>query len=194
MSLLRRCLLLMLLSSLGCAHGLRDRSREGEAMQAGNLYRSGMELLQAGDLTRAEQYLAAALRAGHEPRATIKGLMATCIAAGRLRSALGYAEPFLADHPDQAALRMLVASLHYGLGNYARSEHVLLALFSAPQVPAEAHYMMALLLTSQGARQPAVNSHLLRYLELAPAGPHAGEARAVIRSVPLVTPDRRRRS
>lgn len=176
------CLLLgTLLTSLGCAHGLSSRqSPEQEAMRADNLYAAGMQQLAAGDLTRAEQYLASALRAGHDPALTIRGLMATCIAAGRLRSALGYAEPYLADHPEQLTLRMLVASLHYALGGYMRSERELSSVLHSSEATPEAHYMMALLLIKQGGEPSAVRGHFRRYLELAPAGQHASEARAAL--------------
>jgi len=181
-------LVIALLCIPGCVRGAGRNAKQADSMPAEALYREGLQLQQAGDPTRAEQYLVSALRAGHDRAVVVKALMITCIAAGRLRSALSYAEPYLADHPNQLSLRMLVASLHLALENAARAQHELDFVLRAAETTPEAHYMMALLMLKQGSPPAAAEQHFRRYLELAPNGRHADEARAARETALLPQP------
>lgn len=197
MSRATACLLIVLLVCGGCAHTTTREYAEAEAMamRGESLYRAGAQLLREGDLTRAEQYLSSALRAGYDADAVIKALMTACIRAGRLRSALSYAEPHVADHPEQLALRLLVASLHLGLENFAHGERELSFVLRVAEANPEAHYLMALLLLKQGGAPAAVHGHFRRYLELAPRGAHADEAHSALQSELSPTrPNKRPRS
>jgi predicted Zn-dependent protease len=149
-----------------------------EDVPAEQLYRTGVALLTRGDLTRAEQYLASALRAGHDERLTMQALLVTTVRASRLRSALTYATPYLAAHPRELALRQLVAAILLALGEEARAEHELTRVLSLEEESPEAHYLLALVLSRRGATAEQTRPHLARYLELAPTGIHAEEARA----------------
>jgi Flp pilus assembly protein TadD len=165
---------MMLLSLLcaGCVHG----PQQVAALSPAELYARGLAQAQVGDYARAEQYLASAQRAGHDERATSQALIGVCVLASRLRSALRYAEPVLARHPDDLALRRLVASLHWALGESAAAERQLSRLLELAPDDASAHYLLALVLEGQ----PAARTHYARYLALAPEGPHTAQARAAV--------------
>jgi predicted Zn-dependent protease len=151
-----------------------------ETWPAAQLYQNGLTLLAQGELTRAEQYLASALRAGHDPHATMQALLTVTIRASRLRSALAYAEPFLSAHPRDVALRQLVGSLHLALGDLPRAEQELAHVMRVSDQSAEAHYLMALVLARQRAPLAEQHAHLARYLDISPEGVHAEEARAAL--------------
>jgi tetratricopeptide (TPR) repeat protein len=173
----------LLVLAPGCAKGRpRNASAEVVASPARErpLYDQGLRLARAGDLTRAEQYLALALREGEEPERTLRALMSVCIRAFRLRSALRYATPFLLAHPDDWVLRQLVASVYYALGEHERAREHLMQVVQQRPSAAEAHFLLAILLAAHvGSREAIV--HYRHYLALAPAGSHAAEAHAALR-------------
>jgi predicted Zn-dependent protease len=164
------CLMFALLGA--CAHG----SQHAIAPSAAALYAEGMAQAQAGDFARAEQYLASAQRAGHDEQATSRALVAVCVRASRLRSALLYGRAALAHHPDDLALGRLVASLHWALGEPAAARDELTRILArAPDDPAS-HYLLALALDNAAEAR----NHYARYLALDPEGNHAEEARAAL--------------
>lgn len=172
-------------------------------------YAQGERYLEASDLTRAEQYFVSAMRQGHDTEACVRALLITTLRASRLRSALLYAEPELQARPGNVALRGLVASIHMALGDFAAAERELRRALLLDERRPENHYLLALVLAHRGQRvrgqaggetnheasepasqlmpEPAPESApesvqaFRRYLELAPAGLHADEARAVLR-------------
>lgn len=155
-----------------------------DSVSGEELYRRGVLLARAGDFVRSEQYLAASMERGMPEARVLPTLLAVCIEASRLAAALTYAEPFLAQHPSEWALRMLVASIQMGLGRYevARAE-LERVLADAPEEPPEAHYFLGVLHRDELADPEVAATHFERYLALAPEGGHVDEARAALNPI-----------
>ncbi len=173
----------VLLSCLfGCAqHATRPVLKpHGEAAtraQAAQLFEEGSTLAAAGDLTRAEQYLATALREGHDPERSMRALLSVCVRASRLRSALTYAAPHLMAHPSDVPLRQLVASIHLALGDVRLAERELKRVLTLDPQAAEAQFLLASILQQYPNRENEAAAHFASYVALRPAGVHAEEAR-----------------
>ncbi|MCA9609321.1 MAG: tetratricopeptide repeat protein [Myxococcales bacterium] len=143
------------------------------------LYRRGVLLAQGGDFVRAEQYMAASIQRGYPEEQVMPSLLAACVEASRLVAALQYAEPYLARHPDQWSLRMLVASIHMGLAHHTRARDELERVIrDAPEEPPQAHYFLGVLYRDELDDEAQADEHFQRYLALAPEGDHRDEARA----------------
>lgn len=152
-----------------------------ESVEAQELYRRGALLGGAGDYIRAEQYIAAAIDRGYPEDQAMPMLMQVCVEASRLVAALEYAEPYLMRHPSQWSLRMLVASIHIGLGHDERARDELMRVIEdAEDEPAQAHYLLGALYRDELEDPQASLLHFRRYLELEPDGPHRDEARAAL--------------
>lgn len=174
----------------GCArpHALERAPEGGEALHARRLYEQGMALQAAGDLTRAEQYLATAHRAAGRDRASLVALLSVCVRASRLRSALAHAQPYLHDHPRDVHLQTLVASIHFALGELAQARSALEHALFVREAQPDAHYLLGRVQRELGARlgpsgrvhRREARRHFARYLALAPDGTHAEEARAAL--------------
>lgn len=142
------------------------------------LYDRGVQLANEGDLTRAEQYLAAAIQRGAPVERVLPRLLRVCVTAQRYRAAIEYARPYLERHPEAWALRYLIATIHIGLSEpHAARRHLELVLQYNPR-HAEAHFTLAMLLRDDLGDPAAADEHFRRYLELEPDGQHAQEARA----------------
>jgi Flp pilus assembly protein TadD len=144
----------------------------------------GQEQAQRGDSLRAEQYYLAAQRAGYPESKVLPSLLEVCVSSGRLRSALGYAEPYLRRHPEDFRLRHLVASIHLGLGDSARAFRELQRVLSESPSHAASHYLLAVLASEAFADTAAARHHFQAYLKLEPHGDHAAEATAWLRDQP----------
>lgn len=146
-------------------------------IRAEELFSRGVRLGQAGDFIRAEQYIAAAVERGFPEDRAMPALMAACVQASRLSSALGYAEPYLERRPGEWTLRLLVASIYMGLRQHERARDELeRVLRDAPEEPPEAHYFLGVLHRDALADAELARDHFLRYLALAPEGAHRDEA------------------
>lgn len=149
------------------------------SIEAQELYRRGRLLYSAGDFIRAEQYLAAAIDRGFPEEEAMPALLQACVDASRLVAALQYAEPFLARHPENWSLRLLVASIHMALEHTGRARDELQrVLRDAPQEPPQAHYFLGVLYRDRLEDEDAAAEHFRRYLALAPEGDHREEAQA----------------
>lgn len=183
------------LASTGCGAGAsatpERRSPDPlDSITAEELYRRGVLLVQAGDSVRAEQYIAAAIDRGFSEEQAMPALMHACVQASRLSAALNYAEPYLARHPGQWPLRLLVASIHMGLAQHERARAELdRVLRDAPEDPPEAHYFLGVLLRDELEDMEGAREHFRRYLALAPEGAHRDEALAALppeeRGIPI---------
>jgi tetratricopeptide (TPR) repeat protein len=133
-----------------------------------------------GDTTRAEQYYAAALEAGASETEIVPILVEVCIRDGRYRAAVEYAGPYVKRHPGDLRMRYVLGTLYQGIGD-ARSarEHLEAVVGKSPDQP-EPHYALAILLRDDVSDLVAADDQFKEYLRLAPNGPHADEARALL--------------
>jgi len=149
------------------------------------LVERGKAFASIGDLTRAEQYLAAALDEGAEPKSVLPLLLKVCVEARRYRGAIDYAEDHLKKHPQDAHLRMLLANLYAAVEDFPHArEQLELVLAQRPDL-ADVHYALAVILRDQTKDMVKADLHFREYLRLTPNGPHADEARgSLLKSVP----------
>jgi tetratricopeptide (TPR) repeat protein len=150
------------------------------------LYRRGVALAQRGDLVRAEQYLAAALDRGFPKERGVPVLLRVCVASSRLSTALGYATPYLEEHPNDWSLRHLVATIHLGLGHADDARRELERVIADAPSQAEPHYLLGVVLRDELGEIDAAEPHFRRYLELAPDGRRADEVTRALEVVPVV--------
>ncbi|MDH5491710.1 MAG: tetratricopeptide repeat protein [Myxococcales bacterium] len=131
-----------------------------------------------GDMVRAEQYLSAAMERGYPEDRVVPQLIRVCVASSRISAALSYAEPYLAAHPTQWRLRYLVATLHLGLRRIPEAVADLEAVIGQRPEDPTAHYTLGIILRDHIGDGHGAREHFSRYLELAPEGAHAEEARS----------------
>lgn len=179
----RRWLLVVALATACAEAPAKPEGSPGDPLKtvpAAELYRRGIALGEAGDLIRAEQYLAAAIDRGYPAEQALPPLMRVCLASSRLRAALGHAEPYLAQHPDAWSLRYLVASIQLGIGNVDDARVSLeRVIVDAPEQP-DAYYLLGVLLRDDVGDRTGAAQRFERYIQLAPKGEHASEARAAL--------------
>jgi tetratricopeptide (TPR) repeat protein len=145
----------------------------------------GRAFASVGDLTRAEQYLSAALDVGGDPATILPQLLAVCVEDNSYRVAIAYAAPWLERHPGDRKLRFVVAALRSNVGDAVGARADLEQLVDqAPDDP-RVHFAYAVLLRDQLKNFAEADGHFRAYLRLDPNGPHAEEARsALLRTVP----------
>jgi tetratricopeptide (TPR) repeat protein len=170
-------------TSLGCATATKTKvERDIQKVQVESttekLVARGKAFAQIGDNTRAEQYFAAALDQGADPKETLPLLLHVCVSEGRYRVAIDYAEPQLKKHPEDYRLRFVIASLYATVGDTHTAVEQLQQVARAQPEHAEAHYALARLLRDEEGDVVNADLHFREYLRLRPAGPHADEARA----------------
>jgi hypothetical protein len=168
-----------LLAAAACAPPVRTEAAPSSTRSGAELYRAGLHFLASADLLRAEQYFAGAMAHGYDERACVRGLLLTTVRGSRFRSALRYAGPALEKHPRDLALRQLVASIHYALGELGQAERELERVLAQEERP-EANFLLWRVRAQAGAPTRQRCTALERYLALAPAGPHAEEAQAAL--------------
>jgi tetratricopeptide (TPR) repeat protein len=167
----------------GCGAARSDTPPPGDALdqiEASQFFHLGNQLAEAGDSVRAEQYFSAAIERGYPEAEVIPRLMEVCIGASRLSAALGYAEPYLERHDEDWALRLLVATLQMSLNQTGAARGNLERVVVDRPDEATAHYLLGVLLRDRFDASSDANVHFTRYLELAPEGAHAREARLSI--------------
>ncbi len=184
---------LLVISSLlvGCApaapQGRETLPRVGIDRQgtAEALFRKGAALARAGQLVRAEQYLALVWERGYREEETLPLLLRVCLASSRLKTALGYAENRLVRHPDDWSLRYLVACIHLAMAEHGRAREQLQRVIAHRESFEPAHYLLAILLRDWYADLPAASRSFAAYLAIAPRGEHASEAAAWLVAHPV---------
>ncbi|MDB4936743.1 MAG: hypothetical protein JWP87_3715 [Labilithrix sp.] len=131
-----------------------------------------------GDHTRAEEYLAAALDQGADPREVLPLLLQVCISTGRYRSAIQHGENHLRKHPDDVRTRFVVGTLYVAIGETKDAKANLETVVEARPDDARAHYALAILARDAENDVIGADKHFREYLRIEPAGAHAEEARA----------------
>jgi tetratricopeptide (TPR) repeat protein len=148
---------------------------------AEELFRRGTVSAEIGDLTRAEQYFVASLRAGADERRIVEQLLRVCTADQRYPAALEYAEQYLNRHPHDTDVKFAAASVYAAQGDGPRARSLLEAVVrSRPNWP-EPHFTLATVLRDGGASPDLADVHDLEYLRIDPNGPLAERARARLR-------------
>jgi tetratricopeptide (TPR) repeat protein len=165
---------------LGCGRGVvpgaNDPSTRRQSIE--ELEQRGLAFAVIGDLTRAEQYLSAALSQGAEVHRVLPALVHVCIEAGRYRAAGEYLRAHMLEDPDNSKLHLLYGLLEASVGDrdVALREYDA-ALREHPDDP-DTHFALAILLRDGVGDAVAADAHFREYLRLVPKGAHAAEARA----------------
>lgn len=167
---------------------IRELQKENDAK---TLLERGRAFAFVGDQTRAEEYLAAALNAGADPRDVMPLLMEVCVKTGRFRSAIQHGETQLRQHPNDIRTRLMVGALYAAINDpdHAR-EHLERVIekplprqdgHAAPHTPpekvaGEAHYLLGVV--ARDDHDPVrADKHFREYLRIEPNGSHVEEAR-----------------
>ena len=154
------------------AHVARRERTAEKLVERGKLF------AHMGDLIRAAQYFAAAIARGASEPVVLPLLMQVYVRSGRYRVAVEQGERYLAQHPTDARMRFLVATLQAAVGDRGSATRHFEQVLEAAPTHAPAHYALAVLLRD-GQTDPArVDYHFREYLRREPSGPHAEEARA----------------
>jgi len=143
-----------------------------------NLAERGRAFAAVGDLTRAEEYLAAALDQGANPKEILPLLLDVCVRGGRYRSAILHAEAHLRRNPTDQATRLVVGTLYAALGEDKEAHEALQQVVDARPDDAQAHYVLAVLARDNENDVVSADRHFREYLRIQPNGAHAEEARA----------------
>lgn len=173
----------------GCATQPKTQlQRDLETVQAEEtpekLFARGRAYASVADHTRAEQYLAAAIDAGGDPREILPILLRVCVAEKRYRVAIDYTERYLKKHPADHRLRLVLGTLFVNVGEVDAAAKELDRVIEENPGIAQAHYARAVLARDEGDAVGA-DRHFRAYLRLEPAGPHVDEARgSLLKSVP----------
>ncbi|GAC1581591.1 MAG: hypothetical protein NVS3B20_26770 [Polyangiales bacterium] len=147
---------------------------------SGTLSARGEGFAQLGDMTRAEQYLAAAMVAGGDPALLTRRLVSVCVADHRYPAALEYAERYLEKHPLDSDVRYVVGTLYYASEEPVKARSSLeWALRGAPS-NADAHFLLATILRESPTGALEADRHFREYLRLAPAGTYAASASSLL--------------
>ena len=143
-----------------------------------NLADRGRAFAAVGDLTRAEEYLAAALDQGGSAKEILPLLLDVCVRGGRYRSAIQHAENHLRRNPHDHATRLVVGTIYAALGEDREAQNALRQVVEARPDDAQAHYVLAVLARDNQNDVVSADRHFREYLRIEPNGAHAEEARA----------------
>lgn len=172
----------LLASTTGCASTAAEKTQADMATfqregSVDKLVARGKGFAAIGDMTRAEEYLSAALDAGASPNDVLPTLLNVCIVSGRYRSALQHAENQLRIHPDDINTRFVLGTLHAALGETKEARVALEQVVMIRPNEAKVHYALAVLARDAENDVVLADQHFREYLRLEPAGKHAEEAR-----------------
>lgn len=177
-------------SALGCAQSPSQKMKSDmEAMRKDSspepLIARGDANASVGDMTRAEQYYVAALKAGGNASTLTRKLLAVCAADGRYPVALVYATNYLHLHPSDTDVRFAQAAIYAAVGEVDRARTELDRVVTENPNLADAHFTLASLIQHEGADPLRADRHFREYLRLEPSGPFAEVAKSsLLKSVP----------
>lgn len=155
----------------------RDVKIVKEENEPSKLFERGKAFHAIGDLTRAEQYYAAAMQSGYPEAKVLPLLLRVCIEGNHYQVAIDYAEPVLKKTPADHKLRLLVASLYTAVGQHSKARaHYERVLVDHPD-EATAHYALGVLLRDEFHDRVGADLHFREYLRVAPDGAHVEEAK-----------------
>jgi tetratricopeptide (TPR) repeat protein len=168
---------------LGCASTPGERMMaDVKSFQADQkpelLFERGKAFAAVGDMTRAEEYLAAAMDAGYDPRKVMPLLLDACTRDNRYRVAIQYAQNYLRRYPGDMNTWFVVGTLHAAMGEAAPAEEALLRVQKVRPEDPNVQFALGVLYRDLRADPVRADAHFRAYLRLAPNGEHVGEARA----------------
>jgi len=181
---------LMAATAMGCVATPAQQMQKnvetvGRERKPNKLVERGKAFARIGDMTRAEQYLSAALDEGADPSEVLPLLLQVCVKTGRYRVAIRYAQDHLDAHPRDTRMRFLLASFYLAVGKTLDAKQELQKVIEADPVHADAHYWLAVIERDNENDLVAADHHFRVYLRLRPDGPYAERARAsLLKSVP----------
>ncbi|MFT3774329.1 MAG: tetratricopeptide repeat protein [Minicystis sp.] len=180
---MKRLVVALAFAVAGCAPPPGDKVvaqiREVEAEETPDkLLARGRAFAAVGDMARAEQYFAAALNRGGDPRVVLPLLLRACAEERRYRAAIDYAEPVLKKHPNDYRLRFVVASFYATIGETASAREELERIVKERPDFAPVHYALAVLLRDEAGDVVSADAHFREYLRIDPRGAHAEEAKS----------------
>jgi Tfp pilus assembly protein PilF len=159
---------------------------------AHELFERGLAFESAGDLIRAEQYMAASIERGHSEAEVIEPLLRVCLKASRFGAALVHAERYLKSHPKDWRMRYLVATLYVAVGHTSAAEGQLRRVIDERPGEAQPHLALAQLYAGIGNERRAAR-HYRAYLARNADGDDAYAARAWLDDWKQTSHDRRRK-
>jgi Tfp pilus assembly protein PilF len=183
-------LALALIGAVGCATTPQQRAKhDTELIQREStperLQARGEAAAMAGDLTRAEQYFVAAMKAGGNERTLTTRLLVVCVTDSRYPAAASYGEDYLHRHPKDPEIRFALSTVYMGLGDLTRARDGLREVVEEQPDLADAHYALASVLRDSGESLLDADKELREYIRLRPDGEYAEAARAsLLKSVP----------
>jgi Flp pilus assembly protein TadD len=182
-------MVLALLLCVSCAHHDERPQARASAFRGeqspDKLVERGRAFAGVGDLTRAEEYLAAAMDAGANPRLVMPLLLMVCVQDNRFRLAAQYAEEHLQRHPSDVRSRLVLGTIYSGLGEPGPAERELRRVISEKPDEAQAHFALAVVLRDAKGDSVGADEQFREYLRYSPTGPYAEEARSgLLRSIP----------
>ncbi len=173
--------------ALGCASSANrsatPRPDPLTSITAKELYTRGVQMRQAGDLVRAEQYLGAAITRGYDPERALPIILDVCIKATRYHAALRYAQAHLLRNPGAWRLRYVAAMLHVAVGDTVQARRQLERVVQGAPLLAAPHFELGRLYAQMPKRKRKARKELSRYLKLSPSGRFASEAHAWLREL-----------
>lgn len=132
-----------------------------------------------GEALQAEQYWLAAWEQGEDIDVLLPPLLASCIRGGRLESALRHVERASRLRPNDPAFLHLQAELLRALGRAERAFELLYSRSEQVSLLPETVFLLGTLESSRGDEE-AARELWMKYLELAPDGPRARQAQALL--------------
>jgi tetratricopeptide (TPR) repeat protein len=174
----------------GCAKTPQQRVKQDSEvirreMTPERLQARGEAAAMAGDLTRAEQYFVAAMKAGGDARLLTTRLLVVCVTDSRYPAAASYGEDYLEQHPKDTEIRYAVSTVFIGLGELTRARDWLRRVVEERPDLADPHYALASVLRDTGESLLDADKQLREYIRLSPNGEYADAARAsLLKSVP----------
>jgi tetratricopeptide (TPR) repeat protein len=176
-------------AATGCASRQEIAAQNLSAIRAettpARLIERGDVAAMGGDLTRAEQYYVAALRAGGDERVITTKLLLVCSTDERYPSAEDYGEDYLRKHPGDTEIRYAVATVYIARDELGEARTALEQVVAERPTMAEAHYALATVLRRQGDALVEADREMREYIRLEPAGQYSEAARAsLLKSVP----------
>jgi predicted Zn-dependent protease len=156
-----------------------------EERNPNRLERSAQAFAALGDFGRAAQYHLAALEQGADESVVVPELVDVYIRDRQYRAAVFECQKYLRKHPQETALRFVLANLVGALGEPVVARRELEQVLREEPANANAHYALAVILRDDGADLSSADQHFREYLKLSPNGQHVDEAKgSLLQRVP----------